>query len=261
MKDFFLEAGEGIKINKFLVLFCVFVISLSFCACGYNGTDTETAYQMTNEESSATDMESQSDDEAELPGLRYDGLYCYINDFDNNGLKDNFVLRFYEDGVVIGVSIEQRENGKEYFPKESWFNRETESHNTGNYECVDDKISFTTADENGTVDYDGTIRQNQLVLDVHFNINDYDELNREYVFYPFEEIPNWYVSADEVDDTVTDETAEAGNGRADDEIIEILEESADPEYDLDCWIGKYEFGEFIDSGEGFSLMFYAYEME
>lgn len=138
MNHLFFEGEESIKTNKFIVSFCTFMIALSLCACGDNGMDMETAYQMVHGESSVSDMESQSDDE----------------------------------------------------------------------------------------------------------------------------ISNWYVSADEVDDdAVTEEAAEAGNGGADDEILEILEESADPEYDLDSWVGKYEFGEFIDCGEDFSPMFYAYDIE
>lgn len=68
-------------------------------------------------------------------------------------------------------------------------------------------------------------------------------------------------AAEIVDEAVIDEAAAVGDSGSDDKILEILEESADPEYDLDSWVGKYEFGEFIDRGEDLSSMFMAYEME
>ncbi|MDE6713398.1 MAG: hypothetical protein K2K20_06645 [Lachnospiraceae bacterium] len=105
----------------------------------------ENSYQISHEESSASDDASQTDDEENLSCLRYDGLYCYLDD-------------------LTEVS----------------------------YECIDDKISFTTVDQNGTVDHCGTVQQDQLILDIHSNINGYEESNREYVFYPFEDIPGWY---------------------------------------------------------------------
>ncbi|MDE6743822.1 MAG: hypothetical protein K2J95_08105 [Lachnospiraceae bacterium] len=84
------------------------------------------------------------------------------------------------------------ESGGRYFPREKWFNRDNENLTAVSYEYIDDKISFTTVDQNGTVDHCGTVQQDQLILDIHSNINGYEESNREYVFYPFEDIPGWY---------------------------------------------------------------------
>ena len=68
--------------------------------------------------------------------LRYDGIYCYIRDFDQNGLMNNYALRFYEDGTVIHTSVEQKEKDSTYFPSESWFNKENEYYTDllGSYE-------------------------------------------------------------------------------------------------------------------------------
>lgn len=124
--------------------------------------------------------------------LRYDGIYCYIRDFDNNDLINNYALRFYEDGTVIHTSVEQKKPDGNYFPSASWFSRESEYYADllGSYELADGAITLTTFSPKGSVDYQGTVRQDKLVLDSHSNINGYEVNNCEYVFYPFDESSN-----------------------------------------------------------------------
>lgn len=122
--------------------------------------------------------------------LRCDGIYCYIRDFDSDGLINNYALRFYEDGTVIHTSVEQKKKGGSYFPRASWFNRESEHYVDllGEYLLADGAITLTTYSPNGSVDYEGTVLADKLVLDSHSNINGYEVKGSEYVFYSFDEL-------------------------------------------------------------------------
>ncbi len=122
--------------------------------------------------------------------LRYDGLYCFIMDFDGNGLTNNYALRFYEDGTVIHTSVEQKKPEGNYFPRESWFNRENEYYADllGHYTLAGGEITLTTAAPKGTVDYKGTVLTDKLVLSSHSNINGFELSNCQYRFYPFDQI-------------------------------------------------------------------------
>ena len=60
--------------------------------------------------------EAKPPESTETGTLRYDGMYCFIRDFDYNGLTNNYALRFYEDGTVIHTSVEQKAAGMNYFP-------------------------------------------------------------------------------------------------------------------------------------------------
>lgn len=124
--------------------------------------------------------------------LRYDGIYCYIRDFDNDGLMNNYALRFYEDGTVIHASVEQKETFSTYFPSKSWFNREDEYYADllGSYELTDGGITLTTSSPQGSVDYQGTVLADKLVLDSRSNINGVKFTNCEYVFYAFDALSN-----------------------------------------------------------------------
>ena len=119
--------------------------------------------------------------------LRYDGVYCYIWDFDNDGLTNNYALRFYEDGTVIHTSVEQTEPEGNYIPKASWFSKENEysADLLGHYERTGGSFTLTTYGPYGSVDYQGTVREDKLVLSSHSNINGYEVTGSEYVFYPF----------------------------------------------------------------------------
>lgn len=131
-----------------------------------------------------TSAPTQSDD---IGVLRYDGIYCYIRDFDNDGLTNNYALRFYEDGTVIHTSVEQQKIDGPYFPSADWFNKENKYYADllGSYELTDGAITLTTYSPRGSVDYRGTVLSDQLVLDSHSNVNGYEVSNSKYVFYPF----------------------------------------------------------------------------
>lgn len=122
--------------------------------------------------------------------LRYDGIYCYIRDFDQNGLMNNYALRFYEDGTAIHTSVEQKEKDSTYFPSESWFNKENEYYTDllGSYEFADGAVTLTTFCPEGSVDYQGTVLADKLVLNSHSNINGHEVAGSEYVFYAFDEL-------------------------------------------------------------------------
>lgn len=122
--------------------------------------------------------------------LRYDGIYCYIADFDYNGLTNNYALRFYEDGSVIHTSVEQRKKDSTYFPSQSWFNKENEYYATllGTYQLSGGTITLTTFRPEGSVDYQGSVLADKLVLDSHSNINGHEVAGTQYIFFPFDEL-------------------------------------------------------------------------
>lgn len=132
--------------------------------------------------------------EANAIEIRFDGLYCHIFDEDSDGLIDNRVLRFYDDGTVIAASIEQSESNGGYFPHASWFDRNKDNYKDylGYYSFNDGKITLTTISQNGTVDYQGSIDEKYMILDSHSNINGHESENVQYEFYSFSEIPRWY---------------------------------------------------------------------
>ncbi len=160
---------KGNLINKFLVLILLILVTCSGC------------------------KEKNKDNIMLVNKLRFDGLYCYIGDFDNDGFIDNYVLRFYEDGSVITALITQTEDSDGYFPKSKWFDKSNDKYKdyVGKYKLDGKNISFTTLNEITTFDYKGTIEGNKLVLRYHSNYNDHTEDNREYVFYSFKNVPDW----------------------------------------------------------------------
>ena len=137
--------------------------------------------------------EVQSESLPAASSLRYDGLYCFIYDYQNDGFTDNMVLRFYEEGDVLSVTVSQTATEAGYFPKSVWFYRENPEYpgSIGFYTLDGAEISFTVAGAMGTVDYWGTVTDDGLILSSHSNINGHEVKDRAYTFYPFSEIPNW----------------------------------------------------------------------
>ena len=133
--------------------------------------------------------EAKPPESTETGTLRYDGMYCFIRDFDYNGLTNNYALRFYEDGTVIHTSVEQKAAGMNYFPKEKWFNRENGYYGEllGSYTVSGGEITLTTKAPEGSVYYKGTIGRDRLVLDSRSEINGFEMSGCVYVFYPFED--------------------------------------------------------------------------
>ena len=133
-------------------------------------------------------------DAAKEAELRFDGLYCYIYTNEKSGLRNNSALRFYPDGVVISVSIAQRNEESGLFPNDSWFNRDDEriSSILGSYEYESGVISIVDVSSSGTVDRWGEVHEGYMVLSSHSNINGHDSTDLVFEFYPFDEIEGWY---------------------------------------------------------------------
>ncbi|MFI8531396.1 toll/interleukin-1 receptor domain-containing protein [Streptomyces aquilus] len=91
-------------------------------------------------------------------GVRYDGFYAKPSS------KEGFTefLRFYPDGTVLDVttsgSVDQVAR---------WFNRDHPDLGTGTYDIVGDRITFAPSDSYGTIEYDGTLREEGGELHLH----------------------------------------------------------------------------------------------
>ncbi|MBQ6450504.1 MAG: hypothetical protein IJJ29_01110 [Solobacterium sp.] len=135
----------------------IYLICLLCITAGCTRTETPPAVTASDD--------AQKTSETVTASLRFDGLYCYISD-DSDGQKTNRILRFYEDGVVISTSIQDSETTS-YFPTGDWFHRESPRYTDllGNYTLDGDHIALTTVDKPGTVDYQGTLERDRLVLD------------------------------------------------------------------------------------------------
>ncbi|MDO4618310.1 MAG: hypothetical protein Q4B31_02170 [Clostridia bacterium] len=157
--------------------------------CEKSDTSNDKAETKSNEILSKEEAkpEPDADSDKEKAELKFDGYYCFIRDEDNDGYVDNRVLRFFEDGTVIGVSIEQTEENNGYFPKGDWFDKDYEDN--GTYSIDGDEISFSITSSNGTVDYRGTVEEDELTLDSYSHINGFSSSGREYEFYSFEDVP------------------------------------------------------------------------
>ena len=108
-------------------------------------------------------------DETTEPSIRCDGVYYR----KASGYTE--YLRFFEDGTVISMSaIWTIDQIKDYFNKSY--------DNTGKYEIVENKISFRTTNKFGSVDYNGQIYKNKLILNSHSLINGNRRDNVEFLF-------------------------------------------------------------------------------
>lgn len=103
--------------------------------------------------------------------IRYDGVYYH----KESGCSNYF--RFYDDGIVINACS----TGTIYEIKK-WFNKEHLNSGRGKYKIIGNKVSFQSKSKEGTIDYNGIILPNKLVMDTHSNINGYNSKNEEYVF-------------------------------------------------------------------------------
>ena len=124
--------------------------------------------------------------------IRYDGLYCYVYDSGSGGMKNNSVFRFFEDGTVIHSTIRQTDRSSDYYPMDSWFNKNFSKDHVSKYKVTSNKIEFTNNGELGSVDYWGNVFEDYLILNSHSNINGHEESDIKYVFIPFDEVPGWY---------------------------------------------------------------------
>jgi len=106
-------------------------------------------------------------------------------------LVEDILQRTYQDVAADShTSVEQQKKEGSYFPKASWFHRESEYYQDllGEYQLMDGAITLTTHSPNGSVDYEGTVLTDKLRLSSHSNINGYEVKGSEYVFYSFDEL-------------------------------------------------------------------------
>lgn len=97
------------------------------------------------------------------PGdLRFDGLYHQMNSFG--------WLRFLEDGTVLTVPLQSATASEAL----EWLADDCEDCGRGTYTIQDSQIKFSSTTAQGTVDYNGTIQKDALILDTLSHINGYE---------------------------------------------------------------------------------------
>ncbi|MFF5496014.1 toll/interleukin-1 receptor domain-containing protein [Streptomyces aquilus] len=97
-------------------------------------------------------------------GVRYDGFYA--KPASEAGFTE--FLRFCPDGTVLDVTTS---GSAEQITK--WFHPDQPDLGKGPYDIVGDRITFATTASYGTIEYDGTIREDgtELHLHTHSRIN------------------------------------------------------------------------------------------
>lgn len=90
--------------------------------------------------------------------------------------NDYSFLGFYSDGTVISVSSRNTSESTDdemYGKVARWFNKNSDSSSIGTYNINGGEISFSVINSAGTIEYDGKIINNEiLILNVKSNISD-----------------------------------------------------------------------------------------
>jgi len=107
------------------------------------------------------------------PVIRYDGVY-YSPSSSDAGFT--YYIRFYADGTVITVT-----SSGTIFDVKKWFTKDRKDISIGKFILVGDKIIFSSGDSYGSVDYNGHVFNDRLLLNSHSNINGHEE-TRQYRF-------------------------------------------------------------------------------
>jgi hypothetical protein len=96
------------------------------------------------------------------PSVKVDGVYQHKEG------GNAYYLRFFPDGEVISVTSTGT-------PKEiaKWFNKSSDAVSKGQYTISGPHIKFSSADADGTVDYEGEIKGDELLLKTYSHINGY----------------------------------------------------------------------------------------
>jgi len=114
--------------------------------------------------------------------ISYDGYYVSIPDSTSMSMF-KYYLRFYADGIVIGVTTAGKPAN--LVP---WFKKDNKTPSKGKYTLTDSTIKFAMSSEQGEVNYEGRLTaDNKLVLLVKSLINKY-EGKEEYGFLKMEAI-------------------------------------------------------------------------
>ena len=108
--------------------------------------------------------------------VRYDGVYYS----EKSGYTS--YIRFYNDGTVMTISSSDTITViKDVLTKEQNIDY---AISKGEFKITRDRILFSTESKNGTIDYDGQVFKNRLLLNVHSNINGNESYNIQYLFSP-----------------------------------------------------------------------------
>ena len=118
--------------------------------------------------------------------IRFDGYY-YLFTLKNNK-NDSYVhvLRFFNKNNKV-ISVAHAANNFSFgscFPSGNWFNEKFK--NSGNFEIIENEISFDCSSKNGKISYKGTIlNDDELELFCHSYINGYED-TKIYKFISFD---------------------------------------------------------------------------
>ena len=118
--------------------------------------------------------------------IRFDGYY-YLFTLKNNK-NDSYVqvLRFFNKNnkVILVTHAANNFSFGSCFPSGNWFNEKYED--SGNFEIIENEISFYCSSEEGKVSYKGKIlNDDELELFCHSYINGYED-TKIYKFIPFD---------------------------------------------------------------------------
>jgi hypothetical protein len=104
------------------------------------------------------------------PTVRLDGLY-QTKRIRFEGTEYTAYLRFYSDGMVINVSA----TGSAA-QVARWFTRENKAVQKGYYSVSGPTLRFSATSKEGTVDYEGNMEDQKLVLRSHSHVNDHRDV-------------------------------------------------------------------------------------
>ena len=106
------------------------------------------------------------------------------------------MFRFFEDGTVICYTQGSGFARDGVFPSFSKLekNANLPYDPDDTYVIEGDHITLSDTFENGSVDYEGTIKADRLTLNSHSNVNGNERKNADYIFYPATQIPGWPAS-------------------------------------------------------------------
>lgn len=113
------------------------------------------------------------------PTLKFNGLYAYKPE---NANYFN-LLRFFEDGIIVCVSVSIDNNNDEKSTISNVFTWLDKNWiNNGTYSISNNKITFFTKSPNGQVDYEGIILKDSLIINSLSHINGFISENKIYSF-------------------------------------------------------------------------------
>ena len=113
--------------------------------------------------------------------IRYDGLYHYTTESG----EMTYYLRFYHDGTVVYNFTRSDLTAPQI--DEEWLHK-TSYLSIGEYEIAGDKIAFQITSTSGSVDFNGQIYKDKMILNSYSHINGNTRNNAEFLFINWEEL-------------------------------------------------------------------------